>query len=641
MRPALLFIILTACFFKATSQIKAGESYVAGFRTKTIVDSSRLYKPNTSINNRLHFRPLDLDIWYPSLKMTSRGLTFGDLFKLFEQRANKYQDKKDYTGITEELALQFAVESGLKPENGKRLLTIATNSYRNSIPLREKKPLILYMAGLNGMSFENYVLLENLAQNGYVVVSISSIGQYPGDMTNKKADMMEQVYDAESAIKALKDQKEIKIDFEKIGVIGCSWGGMSAAVLINRSFKIKALISLDGSENHTFGENDDDDKNLKDIDTSNLLNEDIKDISYLYLTSDNSPNSTPSDRYSYFEKVQVPKYYLSFTGSRHEDFTCIPFLLKSSRNSINTYNAVVKSSLLFFNQMLSNKEGFIDYYNELKSSKNIDANPTDVKKLNTITAVLTGTVFDSSGNPLPYVNVGVINNELGTVTDERGQFKINLKNGSIDDTLRISMIGYKARIFQIKDLLNQNPGVSIKLEKDIQQLEEVVVSFKKTKSKILGNKTTSKFLGTPFNNRLGAEIGIKIPIRRQPTFVDAFNFNISYNTLNTKVWFRLNIYDMKNGKPSKNILSENILIPIDAKQKGLISTDLKPYDIVLSDDIMISLEWVKNETEPGKGEVLVLSVGLLSGGTYVKPASQGKMKKHSNLGVGFNLNVRH
>jgi hypothetical protein len=235
----------------------------------------------------------------------------------------------------------------------------------------------------------------------------------------------------------------------------------------------------------------------------------------------------------------------------------------------------------------------------------------------------------------------MLNNELGTVTDEGGRFKITLVSESIYDSLRISMVGYKAQIIEVNNLLNQKAGVTIKLEKDIQQLEEVVVSFKKNKSKILGNKTTSKFLGTPFQNQLGAEMGIKIPIRRRPTFVDAFNFNISYNRLNTKVWFRLNIYDMENGKPSKNILSENILIPIDAKQTGLISVDLKPYHIVLTDDVMISLECVKNEKELKKGEGIYLSVGLLSGGTYIKPSSQGKMKKHSNLGVGFNLNVRY
>lgn len=203
------------------------------------------------------------------------------------------------------------------------------------------------------------------------------------------------------------------------------------------------------------------------------------------------------------------------------------------------------------------------------------------------------------------------------------------------------MIGYKAQSFRITDLLKQKAAVTVKMEKDIQQLKEVVVAFKKLKARILGNKTTSKFISTPFNNQLGAEMGIRISIRKRPVFVDAFNFSIAYNRLSTKVWFRLNIYTMKDGKPSQNILSQNILIPVEAKQTGLVSANLKPYHIVLSDDVMFSLEWVKNEKEPGKGEGIYLPASLLSDGTYVKPSSQGKMKKYSVLGVGFNLSVRY
>ena len=627
-------------FFSAVSQVKS-QAYRAGFTTLTLMDSSRLYKPNTSSNDPLHYRPLDLDIWYPSLDKKVPRVSFGNLLRLFEQRANKYQDKKNYKGITEELAVQFAVESGLEPEDGTRLLAIATNSHRNAVPLRKKAPLILYMAGLNGMSFENYKLFELLAENGYVVVSISSIGSYPGDMTNKKVDMMEQVYDAEYAIKVLKEQNNVKADFEKIGVIGYSWGGMSAAVLTSRNTKIKALISLDGSENHQLGENGHDDKNLEEIDGSRLLNEKIKGISYFYLTSEVGPASTPAD-YSYFTKVQVNKYYLCFPNSRHEDLSCVPSIIMTSGHAADIYNAVLKSSLLFFNEKLKDKEGFVDHYNQLKKLPNIGTAPIKDARPNRITEELRGTVFDgSTGEPLPYVNIGTINNEAGTVTNERGQFEMVLRDGFVNDSLRISIVGYKAQVFKISGLLNQTDGVVIKMVKDIKHLKEVIITNRKFRTKVLGNKTTSKFLSTPFNNQLGAEMGINIPIKKRPTFVDVFNFSIAHNSLRSKVWFRLNIYDIKNGRPSRNILSHNILIPVEARQTGLISVDLKPYDITLTDDVMVSLEWVKNEGTLRRGDGIYLSAGLLSTGTFVKQASQGKMKKHSNLGVGFNLNVRY
>jgi dipeptidyl aminopeptidase/acylaminoacyl peptidase len=158
------------------------------------------------------------------------------------------------------------------------------------------------MAGINGMGFENYRILENLAKNGYVVVSIWSVGLYPGNMTNEKKDMMEQVYDAEFALKKLKDQYKIKIDFEKIGILGCSWGGMSAAVLINRNPTIRTFVSLDGSETHYFGESVEESNYLDDIHNSSLLNPEEKSITYLYLESgDKLDDYTPNREYHYYK----------------------------------------------------------------------------------------------------------------------------------------------------------------------------------------------------------------------------------------------------------------------------------------------------------------------------------------------------
>ena len=130
-------------------------------------------------------------------------------------------------------------------------------------------------------------------------------------------------------------------------------------------------------------------------------------------------------------------------------------------------------------------------------------------------------------------------------------------------------------------------------------------------------------------------------IRKMPTFVDAFNFNISYNRLSVKSFFRLNIYHSSKGKPAHNILRENIIIPIAAKQTGPVSIDLKKYEIVLKNDVIVTLEWIDHEGQPKKGEGIYFSLGLFSKGTYVRYSSQGKLKKHRGFGVGFNMAVKY
>ncbi|MEM1259719.1 MAG: hypothetical protein AAGH81_14395, partial [Bacteroidota bacterium] len=99
-------------------------------------------------------------------------------------------------------------------------------------------------------------------------------------------------------------------------------------------------------------------------------------------------------------------------------------------------------------------------------------------------------------------------------------------------------------------------------------------------------------------------------------------------------------YNVEKGKPSKNILKDNILIAIEPKQTGKITVDLKPYDIIVKDDVIVTLEWVANEGKNKDGEAIFFPIGFFTNGTLRKEASQSNFKKFASLGVGFNIDVR-
>ena len=644
MKIYILFIVSLHFLCNCFSQNTETRYYQAGFKTYKLIDSARIYKPGTPESHPLHYRPVELDVWYPSTKKTSERLFFKDLFGLLEERAVKYQDNDDYSGLMEELALFFAIEMGLTVESGKKLLDVETDSYENAPPAQDKFPLIIYMAGFNGMGFENFKILENLAKNGYVVVSVWSMGRYPGNMTNEKEDMLAQVYDAEFALQTLKDRKDLNIDFESIGVLGCSWGGMSAAVLVDRHPQIKAMASLDGTETHYFGESEQDDDYLNEIYNADLIHPEQTESTYLYMESGNKiAEFVPTAEYHYFKKTAPPKYYLRFIDSKHEDFLCIPSILNISERAVNTHAIIKENTLLFFNRYLKGETGFRTYYETLLANDRITEKPFIISYEAAEKFILSGEILDKKTNaPIPYVNIGVLNKEQGTVSAQNGAFKLDLNKNFSDDTIRISAIGYKSRNFPVRDLLRQKGNVQVKLEDEISELEEIIVTARSLKSKILGNKTKSKFLGTGFYyDQLGAEMGLKINVKRNPTYLDTFNFHISYNRLSANSLFRLNIYSVVKGKPFENILRQNIIVPIKAKQTGLVSVDLKEYDIVLKEDVIVTLEWIATEGDVKKGEGIFFSLSLLTAGTYVRYSSQGKLKKKRGLGVGFNINVRY
>lgn len=619
------------------------QTYHAGFKSFQLKDSTRTYKPNTKPTDNLHFRPVDLDIWYPSKEKNGKSMIFGDLFSLFEQRAVNYQDNDDFSGMTKELA-QFYVAELAAGTDEKKLLNSKTDTYPNLNPTKTKHPVIIYMSGFNGMGFENYKIIEKLAQNGYLVVSIWSVGRYPGNMTNNMADMMEQVYDAEFAINYLKNKKLITADFNNVGLIGCSWGGMSSAVFAKRNPSIKAFVSLDGTETHYFGEAEEDDRFIQEIHNSNLLLPTKQKLNYLYLESgDKLSEFTAVKEFNYYQKSDGPKHYLRFTNSQHADFTCIPSILKSSEDAVKIHDKIQSLILSYLNKSIKQKSGFGALWKEIISLNNTTTKPFEIKEITDTAAEFSGLIIDNKTNePLPYVNIGVLNREIGTVSNSDGKFSLELKEKFKNDTIRVSSIGFKSVEILVKEIIEDKKPVVIKLEEDISKLNEVVITAKTLKKRTLGNKTKSKFISTGFSyDQLGAEIGVKINIRKNPTIVDAFNFNIPYNRLSAKSVFRLNFYSINKGKPDVNLLNENILVTIKPKQTGNVTIDLKPYDIVLTDNVIVTLEWVETEGENIKGEAIFFSLGILNSGTLYKKSSQARFKKHSSMGVGFNIDVRY
>lgn len=140
-----------------------------GFKIISTYDSSRTYKPDTSISDKLHYRPIDIDLWYPAdITPSDTNASFTDLVHLLEQGSNFYGDTRTYDGLTDEL-LQYMC-AGLKCTDYNILKRVRTESYVNAKPIGEQFPLIIYLAGFNGMSYENYLLFESLAKKGFVVV---------------------------------------------------------------------------------------------------------------------------------------------------------------------------------------------------------------------------------------------------------------------------------------------------------------------------------------------------------------------------------------------------------------------------------------------------------------------------------------
>lgn len=242
---------------------------------------------------------------------------------------------------------------------------------------------------------------------------------------------------------------------------------------------------------------------------------------------------------------------------------------------------------------------------------------------------ISGIIKDSLGSPLQYVNVGILNKPIGTVSNYEGGFSLIIDKSTLLDTLKISRLGYKPEIV----ILNESKNTfEITLLEEIEILEEVQLSSKKLKQYEKGKDKENTKLQVLFSNTylknsgLGTEIGRKFKLGdKNPSVLKNLKFYIKENDFKYSK-FRINIYSLKKTKPFKRLHQEEIFTSVQDSYTGWVTIDLELNDIVVQQDIVVSVEWIEKSDD---GEILNMPMILPSVGSthYYKSGSQNKWSR--------------
>lgn len=358
MHPAiyhLLFALLPALTYAQAPNNHV--TWYAGYKTIHSIDSSRLYKPGVSASNPLYYRPVDMDIWYPAAKPDAgTGMIYKEFLSLFVNRPNFYSDTITPAGAINEAAKAFCDMN--KCSDSTKLLYYKSASYKNAMPAKGRFPLVIYLASYGSNGFENYTLFEELAKQGIVVVSINSIGRFPGTMTMKYDDVMQQVYDALYSLNYL--SRFSYINFSKIGIVGYSWGGVAGSILAGKISNSTCLVSLDGSEFHHYFSDKNEDADFDDI----VKSKDFKNIPVPYLRLEQNPpasnNAKKDSVYNFYEKLSPNTLILKVRNAEHYHFCNLPSVVNASGNCKDDglYATITKLTVSYLNEQLRQSNSF-------------------------------------------------------------------------------------------------------------------------------------------------------------------------------------------------------------------------------------------------------------------------------------------
>lgn len=149
---------------------------------------------------------------------------------------------------------------------------------------------------------------------------------------------------------------------------------------------------------------------------------------------------------------------------------------------------------------------------------------------------------ESTKEPIIYASVGVINRNLGTVTDSLGNFSLSIPAEFLNDSIRISSIGYIAKTFAVKDI--KNISDTIFLNDDTILLNEVIVKPQRIKHKTAGRKDAGGFIYIEVEGYKAAGQGIATPLNvKKRAWLKEMGFAIqTENRPLSKMKFRVNIY---------------------------------------------------------------------------------------------------
>ena len=246
--------------------------------------------------------------------------------------------------------------------------------------------------------------------------------------------------------------------------------------------------------------------------------------------------------------------------------------------------------------------------------------------------LISGTIRDAATHAaLPYVNIGVVGKDLGTVANEQGTYTLAFQQALAIETVRISSLGYAARSLTLAELAAQ-PNVA--LVPEAVPLAEVQVrgkaGFRRTQT--LGNTGNAEMAtNTLGSNSLGGQVGTVIKLSRQPTRIVNAVFNIARSS-SGQVTFRVNMYRLdSDGQPTEVKLLPREVIVTSPIVRGPITVDLSADQLVLNEDFFLAIELLKwdNAAPTGSEFAFSAALGYFHNEIYYRHTSQAPWKRAS------------
>ncbi len=241
-----------------------------------------------------------------------------------------------------------------------------------------------------------------------------------------------------------------------------------------------------------------------------------------------------------------------------------------------------------------------------------------------LSAQVKGVVKDSiSGKPIPYVNIWVENENIGTTSEEDGSFSLDLKE---EKKLVFSALGYEVKTVSLKEI------TTVLLAQKIYEMPEVVVTApKRTKEIEIGDVKKPSYLPEPQTIPwIHARKFEYSEVKENAKFIKSIKF-FTYSHVENGI-FRARIFEVKtDGMLGNDLIDEEILVTVKKGKKKTI-VDVSRFNLQIPEEgIIVAFESLN--IEQNKYEQNVISL---------KSKKKYKVTNYSpHIGYFYNKSIEH
>jgi len=199
--------------------------------------------------------------------------------------------------------------------------------------------------------------------------------------------------------------------------------------------------------------------------------------------------------------------------------------------------------------------------------------------------------------PIPFANIGVINSNVGTLSNLDGSFSIIIPAKLNKDSLTFRSLGFYGKSLSINPLVSKKK-YTVYLNEKATLLSTVLITAKMVKLKKieLGNRAYTSGNYEPDTTYAGRSMALLIDTRNvpiqnsSPVYLKKASLCIFRNNFESfKFRVRINKYDSLTGKPGEDLIDQSIIEESNMKI-GWLDFDLSKLNFKVSGPFFVTFE---------------------------------------------------